>query len=58
MRIEPQIMAPVASGQPLGAVTVSLDGQSIVETELVALDSIVEGGVVQIAKDTVLLWLE
>ncbi|WP_260292119.1 D-alanyl-D-alanine carboxypeptidase family protein [Sedimenticola hydrogenitrophicus] len=58
MRIDPQIMAPVTSGQPLGTVSVSLDGESIVETELVALDSIVEGGLVQIAKDTVLLWLE
>lgn len=58
MRIEPRIMAPVAPGQSLGKVDIALDGETLIEAELVALDTIAEGGLLQIAKDTVLLWLE
>ncbi len=58
MQIEPQIIAPVSPGQPLGKLNISLDGESVVEESLVALDPIDEGGLVQTIKDTVLLWLE
>jgi len=58
MQIEPQIIAPVSPGQPLGKLNISLDGESVVEENLVALDPIDEGGLVQTIKDTVLLWLE
>ncbi len=58
MRIEPKILAPVAPGQTLGQVTIALSGETLAEADLVALDPIDEGGLMQIAKDTVLLWLE
>jgi len=58
MRIEPKIIAPVTSGQPLGKVNIALAGETIVEDDLVALDAVAEGGLMQTAKDTVLLWLE
>lgn len=58
MQIEPQIIAPVSPGQPLGKLNISLDGESVVEENLVALDPIDEGGLMQTVKDTVLLWLE
>jgi D-alanyl-D-alanine carboxypeptidase (penicillin-binding protein 5/6) len=58
MRIEPRIMAPVAPGQALGKVDIALNGETFSEVELVALDAIAEGGLLQTAKDTVLLWLE
>ncbi|WP_428608490.1 D-alanyl-D-alanine carboxypeptidase family protein [Sedimenticola sp.] len=58
LSIEPQIIAPVSAGQPLGKVKIALAGEPVAEEELVALEPITEGGLLQIAKDTVLLWLE
>lgn len=58
MQLEPQIIAPVSPGQPLGKLNISLAGETVVEEDLVALDPIEEGGLMQTVKDTVLLWLE
>lgn len=58
MTIRPRIMAPVSQGDVLGKVTIELEGESVAESDLVALQSIAEGGILQNAKDTVLLWLE
>ncbi|MCW8944919.1 MAG: D-alanyl-D-alanine carboxypeptidase [Sedimenticola sp.] len=58
MSIDPKIMAPVNKGTTLGKVTVALEGETILETDLVALEAISEGGILQNIKDTVLLLLE
>jgi len=58
MTIKPRIMAPVSQGDLLGKVTIELKGDTVAETDLVALQSIAEGGILQNLKDTVLLWLE
>ena len=58
MTIRPRIMAPVSQGDVLGKVTIELEGETVAESDLVALQSIAEGGILQNAKDTVLLWLE
>ncbi|MCW8906936.1 MAG: D-alanyl-D-alanine carboxypeptidase [Sedimenticola sp.] len=58
MTIKPRIMAPVSQGELLGKVTIELEGDTVAESDLVALQSIAEGGILQNIKDTVLLWLE
>lgn len=58
MTIKPQIMAPVKQGEVLGKVTIELAGEMVAESNLVALQPIAEGGILQNVKDTVLLWLE
>jgi D-alanyl-D-alanine carboxypeptidase (penicillin-binding protein 5/6) len=44
MTIEPNIQAPVAKGQQLGEVSVTLDGKSIANPSLIALDDVNRGG--------------
>ncbi|MCF6353639.1 MAG: D-alanyl-D-alanine carboxypeptidase [Candidatus Polarisedimenticolaceae bacterium] len=58
MDIKNQIIAPVAKGQPMGTVTVSLQGKPLAEVPLVALEQIDSGTLWQNAKDSALLWLE
>lgn len=58
MSISPKIMAPIQQGQSLGSVNIALEGETIAEVPLVALNSVAEGSLWQQAKDTALLWLE
>lgn len=58
MTINPKLMAPVVMGAALGKVNIALQGETVLEANLVALESIQEGGILQNIKDTVLLWLE
>ncbi|MDF1528402.1 MAG: D-alanyl-D-alanine carboxypeptidase [Sedimenticola sp.] len=58
MTIDPKLLAPVTKGARLGKVTIQLEGETLLETDLVALESVPEGGILQNIKDTVLLWLE
>ncbi len=58
MRVEPRLMAPIRKGQSLGSVNVSLDGETITQVPLVALQQVDEGGIVQSVKDSILLWFE
>jgi len=58
MDIKNQIIAPVAKGQPMGTVTVSLHDRPLAEVPLVALEQIDSGTLWQNAKDSALLWLE
>ncbi len=58
MELDPQIMAPVQRGQRVGRVLVSLDGDTVSEVSLVALQPVPTGGIWQRMKDSALLWLE
>ncbi|MCG7957212.1 MAG: serine-type D-Ala-D-Ala carboxypeptidase, partial [Candidatus Thiodiazotropha endolucinida] len=58
LEIDPKIMAPVAEGQPLGKVTVTLNGEPVSSATLVSLKGIAEGNLWQQIKDSALLWLE
>jgi D-alanyl-D-alanine carboxypeptidase (penicillin-binding protein 5/6) len=58
MTINPKLLAPVVMGAALGKVNIDLEGETVLEANLVALESIPEGGILQNIKDTVLLWLE
>lgn len=56
--MEEKIIAPVHAGQPLGVVSVSLDGEAIAERPLIALGDVPEGGIWRRMIDRVKLWLE
>ena len=58
MSVDSKLMAPVRQGKRLGKVKLSLEGELIKEVPLVALESIDKGGIIQQAKDSVLLWFE
>ena len=58
MELQPQITAPVSKGSVLGQVTIRLGDQEIVKVPLTALETVAEGGLVQVAKDHILLWFE
>ncbi len=58
MELDPQVMAPVAEGQKLGRVVVTLGDDNVSEVPLVALEESAEGGIWRRVKDSVLLWFE
>jgi len=58
MEVNLKIMAPVAKGQQVGRILVALDGDTVSEVPLVALQEVPEGGIWNKLKDSALLWLE
>jgi len=54
MDIDKNIEAPVSKGQQVGVVKVSLDGEMLATVPLVALESVDEGSIFQVAKDYLL----
>jgi D-alanyl-D-alanine carboxypeptidase (penicillin-binding protein 5/6) len=52
------IMAPVAAGQPLGEIKVSLDGTDLLHEQLRALEENPSGSLWQRAVDSMALWFE
>ena len=52
------LMAPVAVGQPLAELQVSLNGEQLVNTPLRALEENPDGSLWQRTKDGVTLWFE
>ncbi|MES9970853.1 MAG: D-alanyl-D-alanine carboxypeptidase family protein [Candidatus Thiodiazotropha sp.] len=58
MEIEPKIMAPIKQGDVLGHLSITLNGDPVIEEPLVALKSIADGNIWQQIKDSALLWLE
>ena len=51
MNIDKDIEAPVSKGQKLGEVKISLNGELLQTIPLVALETVNEGSIIQIAKD-------
>ncbi|NNF17329.1 MAG: D-alanyl-D-alanine carboxypeptidase [Gammaproteobacteria bacterium] len=58
MDLQQPLTAPVAAGSPVGSVTVNLMEQVIANPQVVALESVGEGGFFQRMSDAVLLWFE
>ena len=52
------LVAPIAEGQPLAELTVSLNGTSLLEQPLQALADNPQGSIWQRARDGVMLWFE
>ncbi len=55
--IEGALEAPLAAGQAIGTLSVSLDGKTLASEPLVTLAAVPEGSLWQRAADTVRLWL-
>ncbi len=58
MELDTRIMAPVAKGQQVGRILVHLEGDTVAEVPLVALNDIPEGGIYDKLKDSALLWFQ
>ncbi|MAT65777.1 MAG: serine-type D-Ala-D-Ala carboxypeptidase [Gammaproteobacteria bacterium] len=55
---DPRILAPVAAGEARGSLVINLDGNTLTEVPLVALESVDEGSFWQRTVDEVLLYFE
>jgi D-alanyl-D-alanine carboxypeptidase (penicillin-binding protein 5/6) len=53
-----QVIAPVTRTTKIGRVRIDLDDETLAEANLVALNTVNEGTIWQVAKDSVLLWFE
>jgi D-alanyl-D-alanine carboxypeptidase (penicillin-binding protein 5/6) len=52
------VTAPIAAGQPVAELNISLDGEQLLNTPLRALEDNPEGSFWQRTKDSVSLWFE
>ena len=52
------VLAPLSAGQPVAELSISLDGEELINTPLRALDDNPAGSFWQSTKDTVSLWFE
>ena len=57
-QVQQPVFAPVAAGQALGTLTVSLDGQVLRTEPLVALAALPEGGWLRQLSDAIQLWFQ
>lgn len=58
IEVNSSIEAPVAAGQALGRLRVTLDDEVLVETDVIALQAIEQAGIIKRAIDGVLQWME
>jgi D-alanyl-D-alanine carboxypeptidase (penicillin-binding protein 5/6) len=56
--LTPQLMAPLAKGDEVGKLVVELDGETVAEAPLAALQDAPEGGLWRQAMDAARLWFE
>ncbi len=52
------LVAPIEQGTRVGTLTYSLDGEVVVESPLVALETVPEGGMMKQLKDSALMWVQ
>ena len=57
VELEPEIVAPVAVGDELGTVVLSLDGETVFRGPVVALEAVEPGGFFARLWDMVLMWI-
>ena len=56
MDLKTDILAPANKGQELGTVNIALDGESLVQRPLIALQDVAAGNILQRTMDAVRLW--
>ena len=56
--VDEDLTAPIEAGTQLGSVTISTNGEDLVELPLVALDDVAEAGLWQRIKDGISLWFQ
>ncbi len=57
VELEPQLVAPLAVGDQVGSVTLSIDGQTVFESPVVALEVVEPGGFFSRLWDSILMWV-
>ena len=58
MDVPAELIAPIAKGQQIGTVRLSLDGKVVAERPLVALEAVPEGGFFKRMSDDFWKWWE
>ena len=56
MDVPSQLVAPIAQGQAIGTLRLSLDGETLAERDLVALDEVPQGGFFKRLTDDLWMW--
>ena len=56
MEVPQNLIAPIAKGQRVGTIKLSLDGKPIAEAPLVAIDAVEQGGFFRRLWDSLMLW--
>ena len=56
MEVPQNLIAPIAKGQKVGTIKLSLDGKQIAEVPLVAIDAVDQGGFFRRLWDSLILW--
>lgn len=56
MEVPQNLIAPIAKGQKIGTIKLSLDGKPIAEAPLVAIDAVDQGGFFRRLWDSLVLW--
>ena len=57
LSVDEVLTAPISEGQEYGELVVSLDGEELVRTPLVALQSVEEGGILKRLWDAIVLFV-
>lgn len=57
IELEPELIAPLAVGDRVGTIKLGLDGETVFESPVVALEAVEPGGFISRLWDTVLMWL-
>jgi len=57
VNVQPELVAPLAVGDPVGTVTLSIDGHTVFESPVVALVAVEPGGFLSRLWDSVLMWI-
>ena len=55
--LEPELIAPIAKGDPVGTVTLSIDGQNVFQSPVVALETVEPAGFFARLWDSLLMWI-
>ena len=58
MELPKALVAPIAQGQKLGTVKVTLDGKLVAQAPLVALNDVEQGGFFRRLWDSLMMWWE
>jgi D-alanyl-D-alanine carboxypeptidase (penicillin-binding protein 5/6) len=57
VELNPQLVAPLAVGDPVGSVTLSVEGETVFQAPVVALEPVEPGGFLSRLWDTILMWI-
>lgn len=58
MDLRARLTAPISRGQQVGMVSITLEGKPVADEQLVTLEHVPQGGILQRISDTILLWFE